>query len=174
MKVGCLFCSIILLLIFILLPKNELENVNALIVENNPFYGLSKQKIKAVESTTDDNLINVKLEYAPEAFKIGIPEFFKATLSYKDTNEIALHADTDIVISKDGKELFKESSGYSKPYVHTPNGIVLSSYKFPDSGQYVISVKVLGLNFMPVNPKQVNFATKVTHSNDKYLIQIGK
>jgi len=59
MKVGCLFCSIILLLIFILLPKNELENVNALIVENNPFYGLSKQKIKAVESTTDDNLINV-------------------------------------------------------------------------------------------------------------------
>lgn len=107
MKVGCLFSSIILLLIFILLPKNELENVNALIVENNPFYGLSNQKIKAVESTTDDNLINVKLEYAPEAFKIGIPEFFKATLSYKDTNEIALHADTDIVISKDGKEVFK-------------------------------------------------------------------
>ena len=172
MKVGCLFCSIILLLIFILLPENEF--VNALIVENNPFYGLSNQKIKAVESTTDDNLINVKLEYAPQAFKIGIPEFFKATLSYKDTNEIALHADTDIVISRDGKELFKESSGYSKPYVHTPNGIVLSSYKFPDSGQYVISVKVLGLNFMPVNPKQVNFATNVTHSNDKYVIQIGK
>ncbi|TLX92315.1 MAG: hypothetical protein E6K97_02030 [Thaumarchaeota archaeon] len=119
-------------------------------------------------------MINVKLEYAPQAFKIGIPEFFKATLSYKDTKEIALHADTDILISKDGKELFKESSGYSKPHVHTPNGIVLSSYKFPDSGQYGISVKVLGLNFMPVNPKQENFATNVTHSNDKYLIQIGK
>lgn len=165
MKVGCLFCSIILLLIFILLPKNKLENVNAFIIN---------QKIKAVESTTDDNLINVKLEYASEAFKIGIPEFFKATLSYRDTKERALHADTDIVISKDGKELFKESSAYSKPYVHTPNGIVLSSYKFPDSGQYVISVKVLGLNFMPVNPKQVDFATNVTHSNDKCLIQIGK
>jgi hypothetical protein len=157
-----------------LLSKNEIANVNALIVENNPFYGSSNQKIKAVESTTDDNLINVKLEYAPEAFKIGSPEFFKVTLSYKDTNEIALHADSDIVISKDGKELFKESSGYSKPYVHTPNGIVLSSYKFPDLGQYVISVKVLGLNFMPVNPKQVNFATNVTHLNDEYLIQIGK
>ena len=136
MKVGCLFCSIILLLIFILLPKNKLENVNAFIIN---------QKIKAVESTTDDNLINVKLEYAPEAFKIGIPEFFKATLSYTDTKERALHADTDIVISKDGKEVFKESSGYSKPYVHTPNGIVLSSYKFADSGQYVISVKSPGI-----------------------------
>jgi hypothetical protein len=75
MKVGCLFCSIILLLIFILLPKNELANVNALIIENNPFYGLNIQKIMAVESTTEDNLINVKLEYAPEAFKIGSPEF---------------------------------------------------------------------------------------------------
>jgi hypothetical protein len=75
MKVGCLFCSIILLLIFILLPKNELENVNALIVENNPFYGLSNQKIKAVESTTDDNLINVKLEYAPEALKLVFQNF---------------------------------------------------------------------------------------------------
>lgn len=75
MKVGCLFCSIILLLIFILLPKNELENVNALIVENNPFYGLSNQKIKAVESTTDDNLINVKLEYAPEVLKLVFQNF---------------------------------------------------------------------------------------------------
>jgi hypothetical protein len=174
MKLGCPFCSIILLLIFILLSKDELANVNVLIIENNPFYGLSNAKIKAVEFTTDDNLINVKLEYAPQAFKIGSPEFFKATLSYKDTNEIALHADTGIVISKDGKEVFKESGGYSKPYVHTPNGIVLSSYKFQNSGQYVISVKVLGLNFMPVNPKQVNFATNVTHLNDKYLIQIGK
>jgi hypothetical protein len=27
---------------------------------------------------------------------------------------------------------------------------------------------------MPVNPKQVNFATNVTYLNDKYLIQIGK
>jgi len=73
MKVGCLFCSIILLLIFILLPENEF--VNALIVENNPFYGLSNQKIKAVESTTDDNLINVKLEYAPKRLKLVFQNF---------------------------------------------------------------------------------------------------
>ena len=174
MKIGCLFFSIILLFIFILLSKNELTNINALVVENNPFYGLSNEKIKTVQSTTDDNLINVKLEYAPDAFKIGSPEFFKATLSYNDTNELALHADTDIVISKDGKELYKESKGFSQGYVHTPNGIVLSSYKFPDPGQYVISVKVLGLNFIPVNPKQVSFTTNVTDSNDKYSIQIGK
>jgi hypothetical protein len=174
MKLGCLSCYIILLLIFILLTKNELANVNAIIIENNPFYGLSNEKIKSVGSTTDDNLINIKLEYAPEAFEIGSPEFFKATLSYKDTNQSVLHADTDIVITKDGKELYKASNEYSQPYVHTPNGIVLPSYKFPDSGQYVFSLKILGINFLPVNPKQVSFITNVTHSNDKYLIEIVK
>jgi hypothetical protein len=58
--------------------------------------------------------------------------------------------------------------------VHTPNGIVLSSYKFPESGQYMITVKILGINFMPVNPQQVNFTANVNDSNDKYLIGIGR
>jgi hypothetical protein len=174
MKVGWIFSSIIFLLIFILLSENEIANVNGVIVENNPFYGLSSEKIKAVESTTDDKLIKIKLEYAPQAIEIGSPEFFKVTLYHTDTNEIALHADTDIVVTKNGKELYRASNEFSQPFVHTPNGIVLSSYKFPDSGQYVISVKVLGINFMPVNPKQASFTTKVTDSNNKYLIEIAK
>jgi hypothetical protein len=58
--------------------------------------------------------------------------------------------------------------------VHTPNGIVLSSYKFPDSGQYVITVKVLGINFMPVSPMHASFITEVIDSNNKYLVEIIK
>jgi hypothetical protein len=83
-----------------------------------------------------------------------------------------LHADTDIAISKNGKELYKASSEFSQPFVHTPN--VLSSYKFPDSGQYIITAKILGINFIPINPKQVDFIVNVTESNDKYNIEIGK
>lgn len=147
---------------------------SGLIYENNPFYGLSNGAIKSVESITDDNLIRVKLEYAPSAIQIGTPEFFRATLFHNEKNEIVLHADTDIAISKNGKELYKESSEFSQPFVHTPNGIVLSSYKFPDSGQYVITAKIVGINFMPVNPKQVDFIINVTESNDKYNIEIGK
>jgi hypothetical protein len=174
MKVGWIFSSIIFLLIFNLLSENEIAVVNGLIVENNPFYGLSSEKIKTVESTTDDKLIKIKLEYAPQAIEIGSPEFFKVTLYHADTNEIALHADTDIVVAKNGKELYRASNEFSQPFVHTPNGMVLSSYKFPDSGQYVISVKVLGINFMPVNPKQASFTTNVTDSNNKYFIGIAK
>lgn len=174
MKVGWIYSSIIFLLIFVSLSKNDPANVSAVIVENNPFYGLSSEKINTVESSTDDKLIKIKLEYAPEAIEIGSPEFFKVTLFHADTNEIVLHADTDIVVTKNGNELYKASNEFSQPFVHTPNGIVLSSYKFPDSGQYVISVKVLGINFMPVNPNQASFTTNVSDSNDKYLIEITK
>jgi hypothetical protein len=76
MKVGWIFSSIIFLLIFNLLSENEIAIVNGLIVENNPFYGLSSEKIKTVESTTDDKLIKIKLEYAPQAIEIGSPRIF--------------------------------------------------------------------------------------------------
>ena len=85
-----------------------------------------------------------------------------------------MQTDTDIMVYKDGNELYKASNAYSQPFVHTPNGIVLSSYNFPDSGQYTITVKILGINFMPVNVKQVNFIANVTDLNDKYKIDIGK
>ena len=164
---------IILLFGFVLILKVPLS-ASGLIYENNPFYGLSNHAIRSVESVTGDHLIKVKLEYAPSAIQIGSPEFFRATLFYNEKNEIVLHADTDIAISKNGKELYKASSEFSQPFVHTPNGIVLSSYKFPDSGQYVTTAKILGINFMPVNPKQVYFMINVTESHDKYNIEIGK
>ena len=173
MKEDCLF-YILLLLFFSLFAKNELGNINALIVENNPFYGLSIKKVKSVESTTDDNLINIKLEYSPQTFQLGSPEFFKGTLFYKNNNQSVLHADTDIMITKNGKELYKESTQFSQGYVHTPNGIVLSSYKFPGAGQYIISVKVVGINFIPVTPKRVNFAANVTESDCNYQVNIAK
>jgi hypothetical protein len=174
MKLVWIFSSIIFSSIIVFLSENEVSVVNAVIVENNPFYGLSEEKINTVESITNDELIRIKLEYAPEAIEIGSPEFFKVTLYHADKNEIALHADTDIVVSKNGKDLYKASNEFTQPFVHTPNGIVLSSYKFPDSGQYMITVKVLGLNFMPVNPVQASFTTNVIDLNDKYLIEIVK
>jgi hypothetical protein len=67
--------------------------------------------------------------------KIGSPEFFRVTLYHADKDEIALHADTDIIVSRNGMELYKALIEFSQLFVHTPNGIVLSSYKFPDSGQ---------------------------------------
>jgi hypothetical protein len=174
MKLVWIISSIIFSSIIIFLSENEVAVVNGVIVENNPFYGLSNAKINSLESITNDKLIRIKLEYAPEVIEIGSPEFFKVTLLHADKNEIALHADTDIVVSKNGKELYKASNEFSQPFVHTPNGIVLSSYKFPDSGQYVITVKVLGINFMPVRPMHASFITEVIDSNNKYLVEIIK
>ena len=120
---------IILLFGFVLILKVPLS-ASGLIFENNPFYGLSNVAIRSVESITDDNLIRVKLEYAPSAIQVGSPEFFRTTLFQNEKNEIVLHADTDIAISKNGKELYKASSEFSQPFIHTPNGIALSSTNF--------------------------------------------
>ena len=73
----------ILLLGFVLILKIPL-NASGLIFENNPFYRLSNDAIRSVESITDDNLIRVKLEYAPSAIQIGSPEFFRATLFHNE------------------------------------------------------------------------------------------
>src|ERR1051325_6205302 len=171
MTAASLF-HIVLLFSFFLILKMPLTN--GLVFENNPFYGLSNAPIRSIESITDDNLIKVKLEYSPSTIQVGSPEFFRVTLIHNEKNETVLHADTDIVISRNGKDLSKASSGFSQPFVHTPNGIVLSSYKFPDSGQYILSAKILGINFMPINPIQVDFLVNVTESNDKYNVEIGK
>jgi len=79
MKLVWIFSSIIFSSIIVFLSENEVSVVNAVIVENNPSYGLSKEKINTVESITNDELIRIKLEYAPEAIEIGSPEFFKVT-----------------------------------------------------------------------------------------------
>src|ERR1051325_6553753 len=171
MTAASLF-HIVLLFSFFLILKMPLTNGQ--VFENNPFYGLSNAPIRSIEAITDDHLIKVKLEYAPSTIQVGSPEFFRVTLIHNEKNETVLHADTDIVISRNGKDLYKASSGFSQPFVHTPNGIVLSSFKFPDSGQYILSAKIVGINFMPINPIQVDFVVNVTESNDKYNIEIGK
>jgi len=111
MKETAVF-HVLLLLVFILFTRNELGNINALIVENNPFYGLSNEKVKSVESTTKDNLINIRLDYSPQTIQRGSPEFFKVNLFYKNNNQSVLHADTDVIITKNGKELYKESNQF--------------------------------------------------------------
>lgn len=131
-------------------------------VENNPFYGMSSAKIHSVETFTNDRLINIKLEYSPNLVEPNSPEFFKVTLTYTDTNQIVKHADSDIVISKDGLELYKATDEFSRPIVHTPNGLALTSYSFKEPGQYIISVNIMGIYFNPVTPKHANFTLNVS------------
>jgi hypothetical protein len=171
-KIRLLHCFASLFLI-ILLSQSWFGIVLAVTVENNPFYGLSNTRINSIENLTNDKIIKVKMEYTTETIDLVSPVFFKITLYYSNTNKVVFHADTDVMISKDDNELFRESSQYSQPFVHTPNGIVLSSFKFPEAGQYLITVKILGINFVPIAPTDANFVADVTNLGDKYGINIS-
>ena len=166
------YYSVFLLLVAFLLLISKQEYILGVVVENNPFYGMSNAKINSIESTTIDNFIRVKLEYSPNLVDPNSPEFFKFTLTYTDTSEIVKHADSDIIVSKDGVEVYKASDEFSTPLVHTPNGLVLMSYVFPDPGTYIISVNIVGIYFNPIDPKQVNFTANIGESNNKYDIGI--
>ena len=76
MKLTWIFSSIILSSIIILLSENEEAVVYGVIVENNPFYGLSNEKINTVESITEDKLMKIKLEYSPKVIEFGSPRIF--------------------------------------------------------------------------------------------------
>ena len=165
------YCVSLLLVTFLLLISKQ-EYILGVLVENNPFYGLSNAKINSIETTTIDNFIRVKLEYSPNLVETNSPEFFKVTLTYTDTNQIVKHADSDIIVTKDGEEIYKASDEFSTPIVHTRNGLVLMSYVFPDPGTYIISVNIVGIYFNPIDPKQVNFTANIGESNNKYAIGI--
>jgi hypothetical protein len=47
----------------------------------------------------------------------------------------------------------------------------LTNFQIQDK---ISTAKILGINFIQVNPKQVDFIVNVTESNDKYNIEIGK
>ena len=61
---------------FVVILKVHLS-ASGLMFENNPFYGLSNDPIRSVESITDDNLIRVKLEYALQQLKLVLRNFLR-------------------------------------------------------------------------------------------------
>lgn len=113
------FYFIVLLIIFVLVSKIAKDYVAGAIDENNPFYGISTAQIHSTATSTDDNLINIQLDYAPNLVERNSPEFFIVTLTYYGTNQIVKHADSDIIITKDGQELYKALVEFSRHSVHT-------------------------------------------------------
>ena len=170
----CFFYWTLLLVTFILLvSKSHTPLVYAVEVQNNPFYGLSDAEIHSFEAATEDKSINVRLEHSPKIFKNDNTEFFRISLFHNENQQRALHTDCDLIISKNGKELFKASNDFSQPFIHTASGIFLSSYEFRDLGNYTITIKIMGINYLPVVTKQVNFTATIANSSNENMINVA-
>lgn len=138
----------------------------SLVIANNPFYSMSNAKIQGVKGLTSDGKLLVELEYSPEVVKKDELTFFKISFFDSDSNDRTRHVDCDLIVRKSGTELFKASKQYGEPLIHSPNGILLTSFGFNETGRYTVSVEVGGLNFFPIKPLFVDFFATTSKMSD--------
>ena len=138
----------------------------SLVIANNPFYSMSNAKILGVRGHTSDGKLLVELEYSPEVVKKDELTFFRINFFDSDSNDRTRHVDCDLIVRKSGTELFKASKQYGEPLIHSPNGILLTSFGFNETGRYTLSVEVGGLNFFPIKPLFVDFFATISKMSD--------
>ena len=143
------------------------ENMtNASVVNNTNASGVnntnsgSKIAIMSISSastttSTDAKSLNVKIEPSPFPVTAGD---VKLKISFlQPTNIVQVHVDYDVSIMKDNQEIFRASSVTGQPLLHTAEGVVTIPYKFDQPGKYLITVSVMGINFIPIRTEVANF-----------------
>ena len=143
------------------------ENMtNASVVNNTNASGVnntnsgSKIAIMSISSastttSTDGKSLNVKIEPSPFPVTAGD---VKLKISFlQPTNIVQVHIDYDVSIMKDNQEIFRASSVTGQPLLHTAEGVVTIPYKFDQPGKYLITVSVMGINFIPIRTEVANF-----------------
>ena len=124
------------------------------------------QEFKALRGHTSDGKLIVELEYSPEVVKKDELTFFRINFFDSDSNDRTRHVDCDLIVRKSGTELFKAYKQYGEPLIHSPNGILLTSFGFNETGRYTLAVEVGGLNFFPIKPLFVDFLLPLVKMSD--------
>jgi len=164
---------IVFFLQFIIVLSNS--HIAYSLIANNPF-AMNNAKIKSVKGTTHDGKYLVELEYSPEQAKIGQVTFLRIDLfdNLMNNQTRLRHVDCDLIIEKNNVELFKLSSKYGDSIYHSISGTILTSYQFNETGIYKISVKLEGINFIPIIPVLTSFNVEVpTNSSENFNISLA-
>jgi hypothetical protein len=164
---------IVFFLQFIIVLSNS--HIAYSLIANNPF-AMNNAKIKSVKGTTHDGKYLVELEYSPEQAKKGQVTFLRIDLfdNLMNNQTRLRHVDCDLIIEKNNVELFKLSSKYGESVYHSISGTILTSYKFNETGIYKISVKLEGINFIPIIPVLTSFNVEVpTNSSENFNISLA-
>ena len=119
-----------------------------------------------VQTTTDGSL-DVSISPSPEVINTNDEVKFKINFLEPGTDKIQVHVDYDFQILNNGKEIFSAAKQISQPLLHTAEGSVTIPFTFSSSGDYLINVPVLGINFIPINPEYAKF--EFTNKLDNFI-----
>jgi hypothetical protein len=162
------YCSILFLLQLIIILGQC--HVGLSLIANNPF-ATSNVNLKNIKGTTPDGKYLVEIQYSPEQASKGKVTFLRIDL-FDNTmnNQTRLrHVDCDLIIEKDRSEVFKLSSKYGESLYHSISGTFLASYQFNETGVYIMSVELSGINFVPIVPVFVSFIVSITDNETENL-----
>jgi hypothetical protein len=90
---------------------------------------------------------------------------FRVGFLQPNTNELQRHVDFNLIVLKDGKEVFSASNQTGQPQIplHSIPGtmdIPLFTYDFQKTGEYTIKIPVFGILFNPILPEEAEFRIK--------------
>lgn len=90
---------------------------------------------------------------------------FRVGFLQPNTNELQRHVDFNLIVLKDGKEVFSASNQTGQPQIplHSIPGtmdIPLFTYDFQKTGEYTIKIPVFGILFNPIMPEEAEFRIK--------------
>ena len=164
--IACAFS--IISTVILILPTIYQDSFSQ-VVANNPFFSMSNATIHGVNDHTSDGKLLVEPEYSPDIVKKDELTFFKINFFDSGSKDRTRHVDCDLVIRKNETKLYTASKQYGEEFIHSPNGIMLTSFGFNETGKYTISVEAEGLNFIPIKPVFADFSATVSKMSDGRL-----
>jgi hypothetical protein len=116
-----------------------------------------------MKKTTSGGSLDVVLQPLPTPVVKSTQTSFKITFDQKGSSNVQLQIDYDVIILKDGKQLFQATSLVCHPGqpLHTAEGVVTIPYPFQQPGGYSVNVMVYGILFNPINPESAQFQINV-------------
>lgn len=96
--------------------------------------------------------------------EISKATIFTVTFVNPTTGEIEPHVDYDLMILKDGKQIFRASEYLNRPVglLHGVSGVEKHTYKFEEEGSYTARVTVFGFSMVWFEPANADFSVTLT------------
>jgi len=113
---------------------------------------------------TSGGSLKVILQPSPYPVGKGKQTNLKVTFDHNGSSSVQPHIDYDLIIIKEGKQVFQASAlaGHPNQPLHTAEGVVTIPYTFQQPGAYSLNITAYGILFNPIRPEVAQFPINVT------------
>jgi hypothetical protein len=136
-------------------------NFLGILLSTSPTYAQTSGAV--MNKATSGGSLNVIVQPSPSPIVKDSQANLKVSFDQKGSSTIQPHIDYDLIIMKDGKQVFQASAlaGHPNQPLHTAEGVVTIPYTFQQQGGYLMNITVYGILFNPIRPETAQFPISV-------------